>query len=79
MQCRRRGARASDAGAARRIHDSRKEGTHRRIERHDPRRHFVLARRAVKHLVVDQTWRARHAGWTVNTRAAGVRGVRLAM
>ena len=49
-QRRRRRARASHAGVARRVHHSRAQGENRRAERDDSRRHSLQPRRALEHL-----------------------------
>ncbi len=58
-QRRRRHARAPDAGAARRVHDSRAQGPPQGTEGRDRRRPAAQPRAALERAAADQAWRRR--------------------
>ena len=68
-QCRRRRARASDAGAARRAHHPPQQGPHRRPDRRDLRRHPAFAGRALQHHPAQRARRARAPGRALDAAA----------
>ena len=71
-QRRRRHARASDAGAARRVHDPRAQGAPRRPEGRDRRRPAAQPRAAVERAAADQDGRRRLGVRAADADAAGI-------
>ena len=75
-QCRRRLARASDPGAARRAHHPPQQGPHRAADRGDLRRHPAFAGRALEHHPAQCARRARARGRALDAAAARDRALR---
>ena len=75
-QCRRRLARAPDAGAARRAHHPPQQGPHRGPDGRDLRRHPAFARRPLQHHPAQLHGRARARGRALDAAAARHRALR---
>ena len=75
-QCRRRRARASDPGAARRAHHPPQQGPHRGPDGGDLRRHPAFARGALQHHPAQPDGRARARGRALHAAAARHRALR---